>query len=106
MPGERAYLAVLRSGALEVVPVSLQEISPAWKEYKPGTPQALTFFSRLALGQIEDGERSDDTDFIFAEMLKLSITALTASLIKSAGPTSFRLLDARYFSASSATAIL
>ena len=46
--GERAYLAVLRSGALEVVPVSLQEVSPAWKEYKPGTSQALTFFSRLA----------------------------------------------------------
>ena len=69
--GERAYLAVLRSGALEVVPVSLQEVSPAWKEYKPGTSQALTFFSRLALGQVEDGERPDDADFIFAEMLKL-----------------------------------
>lgn len=69
--GERAYLAVIRSGTLEVVPVSLQEVSPAWKEYKPETAQALTFFSRLALGQIEDGEQPDDVDFIFAEMLKL-----------------------------------
>lgn len=69
--GERTYLAVVRAGSLEVVPVSLQADSPAWKIYEPGTTKALTFFSRLALGHVDEEEQPDDADFVFKEMLNL-----------------------------------
>jgi type I restriction-modification system DNA methylase subunit len=69
--GERTYLAVVRPGSLQVVPVSLQAASPAWKIYEPGTTKSLTFFSRLALGHIADDEQPDDADFVFKEMLNL-----------------------------------
>ncbi|MGO8765027.1 MAG: class I SAM-dependent DNA methyltransferase [Limisphaerales bacterium] len=69
--GERTYLAVIRPGSLEVVPVSLRTDSPAWKIYESGTTKALTFFSRLALGHIDEDERPDDADFVFKEMLNL-----------------------------------
>ena len=69
--GERTYLAVVRAGSLEVVPVSLSADSPTWKIYEPGTTKALTFFSRLALGLIDGEEQSEDADFVFKEMLNL-----------------------------------
>jgi predicted RNA methylase len=69
--GERTYLAVVRAGLLEVVPVSLSADSPAWKTYEPGTTKALTFFSRLALGLIDGEEQPEDADFVFKEMLNL-----------------------------------
>jgi hypothetical protein len=69
--GERTYLAVLRPGSLEVAPVRLRGDSPEWKTYEPGTTKALTFFSRLALGHVDEGEQPDDADFVFKEMLNL-----------------------------------
>jgi len=69
--GERTYLAVIRAGSLEVVPVSLSADSPAWKKYESGTTKALTFFSRLALGLIDGEEQPEDADFVFKEMLNL-----------------------------------
>src|ERR1039457_70138 len=69
--GERTYLAVVRAGSLEVVPVSLSANSPTWKTYEPGTTKALTFFSRLALGHVNGEEQPDDADFVFKEMLNL-----------------------------------
>lgn len=69
--GERTYLAVVRPGSLEVVPVSLRADSPAWKIYESGTTKSLTFFSRLALGHIDGVEQPDDAEFVFKEMLNL-----------------------------------
>jgi hypothetical protein len=70
--GDRAYLARVRPGELLVVPVSLANRTPEWKPYLAGTGEALTFFSRLALGHY-DGKVSlgDEADFVFKEMFKL-----------------------------------
>ena len=69
--GQRAYLAVVRPGQLEVVPVSLDERAPAWKTYRAGQGEAITFFSRLALGQYDGTGEPEHADFAFEEMFKL-----------------------------------
>lgn len=83
--GERAYLARVLPGELKVVPVSLSLRSPEWKVYRAGTKEALTFFSRLALGQY-DGEGEPQTvDFVFRRMfdrLKQSADILAETLDK------------------------
>ncbi len=65
--GDRAYLAVVRSGTLDVVPVSLGERSPDWEPYRAGTNEALTFFSRLAHGKYDGKGRSDPPRFCLQE---------------------------------------
>ncbi|MDF3059759.1 MAG: type restriction endonuclease subunit [Rariglobus sp.] len=69
--GDRAYLARIRPGELSVVPVSLDDITPEWERYTPGTPKALTFFSRLALGQYDGKGEPQEADYVFAAMFKL-----------------------------------
>lgn len=69
--GDRAYLARVRPGELLVTPVSLGDRQPDWKIYRAGTPEALTFFSRLALGRIDELTPPDDADFVFNEMFNL-----------------------------------
>lgn len=69
--GDRAYLALVRPGTIDVVPVSLRDRSPAWRTYRAGTPEAVTFFSRLALGRCDDLPAGNDVDFLFNEMFKL-----------------------------------
>ncbi|MCG3147493.1 MAG: hypothetical protein PCFJNLEI_00933 [Verrucomicrobiae bacterium] len=69
--GDRAYLAVVRAGSLDVTPVSLTERTLEWSQYQPGSNQALTFFSRLALGRCEPLDEGDQRDFLFQEMFLL-----------------------------------
>lgn len=69
--GDRAFLARIRPGELAVVPVSLDERTPAWTRYTPGTPQALTFFSRLAQGRYDGEDSPRDADNVFSAMFKL-----------------------------------
>ncbi len=69
--GDRAYLAIVRPGTLDVVPVSLDQQTPQWRKYQAGTPEALTFFSRLALGRCEELPGGPDVDFLFQEMFQL-----------------------------------
>lgn len=69
--GSRAYLARIRPGELAVVPVSLDERTPDWKYYTPGTPEALTFFSRLAHGHYDGEGEPKEADFVFSAMFKL-----------------------------------
>jgi len=69
--GQRAYLAVVRPGQLDVVPVSLAKRTPEWQEYRPGTGRATTFFSRLALGDYDGAGEPRYADYAFKEMLKL-----------------------------------
>lgn len=69
--GDRAYLARIRPGELLVVPVSLDERTPEWRPFSAGTPEALTFFSRLALGRVDGLATPDDADFVFNEMFHL-----------------------------------
>lgn len=69
--GDRAYLARIRPGELLVVPVSLDERTPEWQSFAAGTAQALTFFSRLALGRVDGLATPDDADFVFNEMFHL-----------------------------------
>lgn len=69
--GDRAYLARIRPGELAVVPVSLEERTPHWKLYTPGTPEALTFFSRLAQGQYDGKGEPKEADYVFSAMFKL-----------------------------------
>ena len=69
--GDRAYLARIRPGELAVVPVSLDDKTPAWKLYTPGTPEALTFFTRLAHGQYDGQGEPKEADYVFSAMFKL-----------------------------------
>ena len=69
--GDRAYLARIRPGELAVVPVSLDDRTPAWKLYTPGTPEALTFFTRLAHGQYDGQGEPKEADYVFSAMFKL-----------------------------------
>lgn len=69
--GDRAYLARIRPGELAVVPVSLDDRMPAWERYTPGTPKALTFFSRLANGHYEGEGDPKEADYVFSAMFKL-----------------------------------
>lgn len=80
--GDRAYLARLRPGELAVVPVSLDDRTPAWKRYTPGTPEAQTFFSRLSQGHYDGNGEPKDTDYVFSAMFKLvwSVADRLASL--------------------------
>jgi hypothetical protein len=54
------------------MPVSLADKTPDWKAYKAGSPEAVTFFSRLAHGRVA-GEigAPQDADYVFHEMLLL-----------------------------------
>lgn len=69
--GDRAYLARIRPGELAVVPVSLDERTPQWQLYTPGTPEALTFFSRLAHGHYDGRGEPKEADYVFSAMFKL-----------------------------------
>ena len=69
--GDRAYLARIRPGELHVVPVSLSERKSEWRIFSAGTPEALTFFSCLALGRVDGLAPPDDADFVFNEMFHL-----------------------------------
>lgn len=69
--GDRTYLARIQPGALAVVPVSLAERTPEWRHYTPGTPEALTFFSRLAQGHYDGEGEPKEADYVFTSMFKL-----------------------------------
>ena len=69
--GDRAYLARIRPGELAVVPVSLADRTPKWELYTPDTPEALTFFSRLAHGQYDGKGDPKEADYVFSAMFKL-----------------------------------
>src|ERR1035437_1152058 len=69
--GDRAYLARIRPGELKVVPVSLADRMPEWQIYNPDTPEALTFFTRLAHGHYLEGEKPKDADYVFSAMFTL-----------------------------------
>jgi hypothetical protein len=69
--GDRTYLAQVRPGELLVTPVRLADRTPEWQRYRAGTGEALTFFSRLALGHFDGKGKPDDADFVFKEMFNL-----------------------------------
>jgi hypothetical protein len=72
--GDRAYLAVIRPGELSVVPVSLDEATPEWTRYEPGTPEADTFFTRLANGHYAGAGEPSEADYVFSSMFKLVLS--------------------------------
>lgn len=83
--GERTYLARILPGEIKVVPTSLAERTPHWQVYNAGTTQALTFFSRLALGKYDGRGEPQTNDFVFKkmfELLKQSSEALAQALDK------------------------
>ena len=68
--GERAYMAIIKPGLLEVAPVSLEDREPNWKQYQAGTSKALNFFTNLAHAQ-SNLEGGDDPNLVFDEMFRL-----------------------------------
>ena len=69
--GERAYLAIVESGVVRVVPVSLDSRQTDWKEYKLGDPITSSLFSRLSLGHDDGEEKSAKADYVFEAMFGL-----------------------------------
>jgi type I restriction-modification system DNA methylase subunit len=71
--GERAYLAVVRPGLLEVLPVQLGEPQLDWQIYDAKNSDAVNFYSNLVHGRIP-GQEGHEPDLIFVEMYKLLLT--------------------------------
>jgi hypothetical protein len=71
--GDRAYLAVVRPGCLDVIHVSLKDQKQEWKPFtiQGDKPEAITFFSRLALGTFEDLPDGGEVDYLFKEIFSL-----------------------------------
>ena len=68
--GERAYLAIVRPGLLEVTPVSLEDKDPSWRTYKADSIDAINFFTNLAHANVPDDDLGDP-NLVFNEMLNL-----------------------------------
>ena len=84
--GDRAYLARVLPGELQVVPVTLDEQAPDWQIYRAGSAEALTFFSRLVHGKYDGPGDPPQADFIFNSMfdlLKHGADQLAATLNRS-----------------------
>lgn len=75
--GDRAYLAIIRPGKLDVIPVSLKDRTAEWKRFTAGTTEAITFFSRLALGTFEELPAGGEVDYLFKEIFTLVDKAAT-----------------------------
>ena len=73
--GERAHLAVIKPGILEVAPVKLGEVEPEWKVFSAGTSEAINFYTNLVHANV-DGQRADESDLVFDEMHKLLLTGI------------------------------
>lgn len=71
--GERAYLAVVKPGLLEVAPIRLGETQPTWQPYRADSSEAINFYSNLVHGNIP-GQEADDPDLVFDVMYKLLLT--------------------------------
>ena len=69
--GDRAYLAIVRPGTLDVIPVRLKDRNEDWETYRAGADNSLTFFSRLALGRCDELPAGPEVDFLFKEMFQL-----------------------------------
>lgn len=68
--GQRAYLAVIRPGEIQVVPVAFEQ-EPQWQTYRAGTNAAKTFFARLAFGDYEGPGDPAESDVVFTRMFEL-----------------------------------
>ncbi len=68
--GERIYLARIKPGLVHVMPATLADVSPGWKEFRTGTGAAETLVSRLALGLHDDGT-TQHVNYAFTEMFEL-----------------------------------
>ena len=73
--GERAYLAIVRPGLLEVTPVSLEDKDPSWRTYKADSTDAINFFTNLAHANVPDDDLGDP-NLVFNEMLNLLKTGV------------------------------
>ena len=69
--GDPVYLAKVRPGELEVMPVNLADITPQWQLYRSDSNDAITFYSRLALGHFDGKGEPDEANYVFKEMLNL-----------------------------------
>jgi methylase of polypeptide subunit release factors len=69
--GERAFLAVIESGLVRVIPVSLDSRTQDWREFRPGTPEARSLFAQMALGEYEAEGAPPEADYVYEAMFKL-----------------------------------
>ena len=68
--GERAYLAIVKPGVLEVTPVSLEDKEPNWRVFNADSPDAINFFTNLVHANVPDDDLGDP-NLVFDEMLSL-----------------------------------
>ena len=68
--GERAYLAIVKPGLLEVTPVSLEDKDPSWRTFKADSTDSINFFTNLVHANVPDGDLGDP-NLVFDEMLNL-----------------------------------
>jgi type I restriction-modification system DNA methylase subunit len=68
--GERAYLAIVKPGLLEVTPVSLEDKAPSWRIFEADSTDAINFFTNLVHANVPDGDLGDP-NLVFDEMLNL-----------------------------------
>jgi hypothetical protein len=69
--GDRTYLAILEPGQLTVMPVALTPDLPEMEVFRAGSEEALTFFSRLSLGDYHANGEPSSGDYVYHEMFSL-----------------------------------
>jgi hypothetical protein len=69
--GERAYLARVEPGRIEVAPVAFEDVKVRWTPYTPSTVEGRTLFSRLVNGVVDWDEDIGPEDGVFARLRTL-----------------------------------
>ncbi len=73
--GERAYLAVVKPGLLDVTPVSLEDTDPSWRTFQADSTEAINFFANLVRANVPDDDLGEPS-LVFDEMLSLLRTGI------------------------------
>ncbi|MBI1913855.1 MAG: N-6 DNA methylase [Planctomycetes bacterium] len=77
--GEWAYLARVEPGRIRVAPVAFEDVDVNWTEYKPGTVEGRTLFSRLVNGAVDWDKDISRGEGVF-ERLRLLLLRSAARL--------------------------
>ncbi len=69
--GERAYLARVAPGRIQVAPVAFEDVEVQWAPYTPSTVEGRTLFSRLVNGVVDWDKDIGREDGVFARLRAL-----------------------------------
>ena len=78
--GERAFLAMIETGLIRVIPVSLDSWTDQWREFRRDAPGVQSLFARMSLGEYEADGVPQQADYVYEAMFKL-LTDVANSIV-------------------------